>query len=220
MAVKQHRSGVAGVRGGLWLGWMSESNWTDLSLFFGYSIVKPLAQSLILAVIYLVIARSAQTPYFAAMMVGNAFFMVTGQIMQGATWCVIEDREFYSTIRYIYIAGRSMIWYLLGRAAAKAIIVAFSSLVVLLFARFAMGAPLTVNAGWVLPGSLSLALGVGATALMGVGLAGVLLLAARNAAFYSEAVSGSLYLLAGAIFPIEVLPGVLQRVAQVLPQTY
>lgn len=211
---------LRGLKGGAWLGWMVESNWTEPFLFAGYVLVKPLAQSLILAVIYLVVQRRADTPFFAAMMVGNAFFLAIGQVLAGTSWCVIEDREFYGTIRYVYLAGRSMVWYLLGRAVARLALAALSIVVLLAFARWAMGAPLAVEPRWVGPGLVALGLGLGATAGMGLGLAGVAMLATRNGQFYSEAVGGAMLLLSGAIFPLDVLPPALQAVARWLPQSY
>jgi ABC-2 type transport system permease protein len=43
---------------------------------------------------------------------------------------------------------------------------------------------------------------------------------ARHGMFLSEGVGGAVYLLSGAVFPLDVLPGWLQRVGLVLPTTY
>ena len=40
-----------------WLGWQIESNWTDIFLFFVYSIIKPVASAMILVVMH-VLARA------------------------------------------------------------------------------------------------------------------------------------------------------------------
>ncbi|MBE3597412.1 MAG: ABC transporter permease [Limnochordaceae bacterium] len=219
MAVRR-RSVAHTILGGVWLGWKVDSNWADPWLFAGYAILRPLAQSLILVVMYWVIAHDTTTGYFGSLMVGGAFFTVVQYVLAGTSWCVIEDREFYSTIRYIYLASRSLVWYLLGRAVAKLALALLSVGVILVFVKLALGAPVWVHGLQTPAGLAALAAGVGATAAMGIGLSGVLLLAARRGEFYSEAVAGSIFLAAGAVFPPDVLPRWLQGVAAVLPQTY
>lgn len=220
MAVRHKESPLRGFGGGAWLGWMTESNWTDPALFAGYSVVKPLAQSLILVVMYLVIAQDSTTPYFGALMAGSAVHLLVGQVLAGVSWCIIEDREFYHTIRYIFLASPTMVGYLLGRSVAKVALSAFSIVVVLVAVRWSLHAPIGVVPAELLLFAGGMVLGVGATALMGVGLAGVLLLTTRAGSFYSDAVAGAMYLLAGAIFPPDVLPRWMQAVSAALPQTY
>jgi ABC-2 type transport system permease protein len=41
-----------------------------------------------------------------------------GSVMTGISWAVIEDREHYQTIKYIYIAPVHFPTYLIGRRAA------------------------------------------------------------------------------------------------------
>jgi ABC-2 type transport system permease protein len=66
----------------------------------------------------------------------------------------------------------------------------------------------------------SMALGMAAIVALGLGVAGLCLTIRREAWAYPEAIAGGLYLLSGAIFPIDVLPPALQPVALALPLTW
>ncbi|MCL0039223.1 ABC transporter permease [Dehalococcoidia bacterium] len=57
-------------------------------------------------------------------------------------------------------------------------------------------------------------------AFLGIFLGGISLITARHNSFIGEAVAGALYLLCGAVFPIDVLPKPLQLLGQALPITY
>ena len=54
----------------------------------------------------------------------------------------------------------------------------------------------------------------------GLLLAGVSYLTVRHAGFIGEAVAGALFLFTGSIFPLDVLPAVLQPIGYLLPVTY
>ena len=102
-----------------WLGWQIQSNWTDPFLFAVYSVIKPVAGASILVVMYGVITRGAfESPLFAYIFLGNAFYIYVGSVMTGISWAVIEDREHYKTIKYIYIAPIHFPFYLIGRGVA------------------------------------------------------------------------------------------------------
>ena len=204
-----------------WLGWQLESNWADPLLFLGYIFVKPVASSLILLVMYLVVTRGSTTaPAFAQMYVGNAFFAFVGQVLFGVSWVIAEDREHFATLKYVYISRVRLFWYLLGRAGAKFAITSISTGVLLLFGRYALGVPL--HAAGFRPAYFVTVFVLGIVSCIGAGLfmAGVMLVAARNAGGYAEALAGLFYLASGALFPIDVLPRWLQAASLTLPFTY
>ena len=88
-----------------WLGWQIESNWTDPFLFAIYSMLKPLASAAILVVMYGVITNGQfENPIFPYIYLGNAFYIYVGAVMTGVSWAVIDDREHYRTLKYIYVA--------------------------------------------------------------------------------------------------------------------
>ncbi|REJ35969.1 MAG: hypothetical protein DIU84_06570, partial [Bacillota bacterium] len=129
-----------------WLGWQMESNWTDPWLFAVYSIIKPVSSALILVVMYYVVTGGqTQGDLFAGLYVGNAFFMYVGQLMFGMSWVVMEDREFFRTFKYMYLAAPSIYWYLTGRAVAKFLVTSLAVAVVLGFGTAFLDLPLALG---------------------------------------------------------------------------
>lgn len=206
---------------GAWVGWQNESNWTSPWLFLTYTVVKPLATALILLVMYLVVARSnTSDPLFAYLYLGNAFFNYLAAVGTGVAWAVHEDREFFRIAKYVALSPVRFFWYLVGRALVRAVVatVAVAVLLVLgvgvLHIALAWGAirwPLFLG---------GLALGLIACAAMGVGLAGFLLVTPRKGQNALDAVYGLVYLGAGVIFPLDVLPAWAHPLSLALPFTY
>ncbi|MEW6242668.1 MAG: ABC transporter permease [Bacillota bacterium] len=204
-----------------WLGWQMESNWADPFLFSIYSIVKPVSHSLILVVMYLVVrGQAAGAGLFAQMFVGNAFFLYVGQILFGLTWVIIEDREFYQMFKYMYVSTPNMYWYLLGRSFAKMAIATVSVVIVLAFGKMFLRLPIHASTVDLTMVCLSMLFGMVSCVGMGIGLAGVMLIIARHGGHASEAVAGALFLLSGAVFPIDILPRFALYLAKALPTTY
>ena len=84
-------------------------------MFFIYSVVKPLASAGILVVMYGVIAQgNFGTPIFAYLYIGNAFYQYVAAVMTGVSWAVMDDREHYRTLKYIYTAPVNIPFYLMG----------------------------------------------------------------------------------------------------------
>jgi len=204
-----------------WLGWQIESNWTDPFLFAIYSFVKPLSAAAILVVMYSVITDGAfSSPVFPYIYLGNAFYQYVGAVMTGVSWAVIDDREHYKTLKYMYVAPINIPTYLLGRGVSRFITGSASVLITILAGVLFLHVKIDVTAvHWPLF-FLSLFIGVIMLAMMGLLLAGVTLLLARHVGFMGEAVAGALYLFSGAIFPLEVLPAWLRPVGYAMPLTY
>ncbi|MRR31728.1 hypothetical protein EG834_15665, partial [bacterium] len=103
-----------------WLGWKIESNWTDPFLFAVYSIIKPLAGAAIIVIMYSVVAQgNFDTPYFAYLYFGNAFYQYVSAVITGVSWSIVDDREHYKTLKYLYVAPIRFQYYLLGRGVAR-----------------------------------------------------------------------------------------------------
>ncbi len=204
-----------------WLGWQIESNWADPFLFAVYSLVKPISAAAILVVMYSVITGGDfESPVFPYIYLGNAFYIYVGQVMTGISWAVVDDREHYKTLKYIYVAPIHFPTYLLGRGVARFIIASFSVLVVLLFGVLFLSLEIDIGlVNWPLFVA-SLLVGVNMLALLGLILASVMLLLAHHMWGLGEAVAGALYLFSGAIFPLEVLPPFLRWIGYLLPVTY
>jgi len=204
-----------------WLGWQIESNWADPFLFAIYSLVKPVSGAAILVIMYSVITGGDfASPLFPYIYLGNAFYIYVGQVMTGISWAVIDDREHYKTLKYIYVAPINFQTYLLGRGVARFIIASISVFVVILFGALFLGLRIDLAAvNWALFFA-SLLLGVMMLATLGLILAGMMLLLVHHMWGLGEAVAGALYLFSGAIFPLEVLPPFLRWIGYLMPLTY
>ena len=204
-----------------WLGWQIESNWADPFLFAIYSVIKPLAGAAILVVMYSIITHADFTsPVFPYIYLGNAFYMYVGQVMTGISWAIIDDREHYKMMKYMYVAPVHFPTYLLGRGVARFIIATFSVFITILFGVIFLHIRIDLVAvNWPLF-FFSLIVGVIMLAMMGLILAAVMLLVAHHMWLLGEAVAGALFLFSGAIFPLEVLPPYLRPVGYFIPITY
>ena len=204
-----------------WLGWQVESNWTDPFLFAIYVIIKPLASAAILVVMYSIITKgNYDSPLFPYIYLGNAFYIYVGSVMAGVSWAVIEDREHYKTLKYMYIAPISIQFYLLGRGVSRFLIGTVAVIVTLVAGKLFLHLPLDitqVNWGLFL---ISLFIGVTMLAMIGLILASITLMLVHHNFIIGEAVAGALYLFSGAIFPLEVLPAWLRPIGYAMPITY
>jgi ABC-2 type transport system permease protein len=204
-----------------WLGWQIESNWTDPFLFFIYSIVKPVSSVMILVIMYWVITRTDTTsPYFAYMYLGNAAYIYVGSILVGVSWAVIDDREHYQTLKYIYVSPIKFYYYLLGRGMARFLTGTLSVVITLAFGLLVLRLPIRLaEVNWLYL-AISTVLGLLSLAVLGLLLGAATLQMARHFWSVGESVTGALYLFCGAIFPIDVLPRWLQPLGFALPLTY
>jgi ABC-2 type transport system permease protein len=204
-----------------WLGWQIESNWTDPFLFFVYSIIKPVASVMILVIMYWVITQTDTTsPYFVYMYVGNAAYIYVGSILVGVSWAVIDDREHYQTLKYIYVSPIRFYYYLLGRGMARFLTGTLSVAITMGFGLLVLKLPIYLaEVDWLYLAA-SMLLGLSSMALLGLLLGAATMQMARHYWSVGESVAGALYLLCGSIFPIDVLPSWLQPVCYALPLTY
>ena len=221
MAMKENN--MSTFKWSAWLGWQMESNWTDPFLFTVYSIVRPIAGSLILVVMYSIIAAigdRTNPELFYFMYVSNAFFMYIAQVLFGVTWIIHDDREHFQTMKYIYISPSNYFAYMIGRSLSKIVITTFAVVITLAFGVFMLGVPLVIFAvNWPL---FLLAMGIGIMSIMafGLALAGVSFLTAKHSGGMNEGIAGLFYLFCGVVFPISVLPAWGITLAKLLPPTY
>ncbi len=204
-----------------WLGWQIESNWTDPFLFAVYSIIKPLSSAAILVIMYSIISKgNFGASIFPYIYYGNAFYIYVGAVMSGISWAVIDDREHYKTLKYMYIAPIRIPAYWLGRGVARFLSGSLAVIITLAFGVLFLRVPLDLlKVNWPLF-VLSLALGIAMLSMMGLILASITLLIAHHFFLIGEAVASALYLLSGAIFPLDVLPVWLRPLGYAMPITY
>jgi len=210
-----------------WLGWEMESNWTEPGLFLIYSIIKPVAGAFILVLMSYValflgtgnqdLGKSAQ---FAYLFVGNAFFIYVANVLFGCFQVIQADREWYQTIRYVYMSPINFYTYIVGRAASKVLIATIATAVTLAFGVFALHINLTMSL-WDIPLFFAVMM-IGLLCIIAIGLclAGLSFLTAKHTHGLAEGIPGLFYLFCGVIFPLSVLPGWGQSVGKALPITY
>jgi ABC-2 type transport system permease protein len=204
-----------------WLGWQIESNWADPFLFFIYSVLKPVTGAAIIVVMYSVVTKAAfDSPIFAYMFIGNAFFQYVAAVMTGVSWSILDDREHYKTLKYIYTAPVNIPFYLLGRGIARFLTATFAVVVIMIFGIVFLKIPfhfLTVNWGLLFA---ALVVGVLMLAMMGLILAGLTLLIVRQNFFLGDVVASTMFIFCGVIFPMNQLPRGLDKVGYFLPISY
>jgi len=212
---------IRSLRTAAWLGWQIESNWAAPFLFAIYSIAKPVAGALILVLMYTVIAPGGlHNPLFPQIFVGNAFYIYVAMVLMGVSQAVIEDREHYGMLKYMYAAPLNIYTYLLGRGAAQALMATVAVSIMLLFGITVLSIsmpPASIDWGMLFAAWL---FGLAGLAFQGIFLGGISLITARHNFYIGEVVAGALYLLCGAVFPIDILPKPLQLLGQILPLTY
>lgn len=206
---------------GAWLGWQIESNWADPLLFAIYSFARPIAAVLILVVMYSVITDGAtEQPIFSYIYLGNALFIIVSGIVAGISWAVIDDREHYRVAKQLYTSPLVGYTYLCGRGFARLLIGIISAVIVTVFGVLIFGVPIML--GGIDYPFLIVTILLGLVTLSGMGL----LIGAfsfqlgRNAWQAGELISGAMFLFAGALFPLDVLPAFLRPLGYLFPATY
>jgi ABC-2 type transport system permease protein len=204
-----------------WLGWQIETNWANPFVFSIYAIIKPLASAGILVVMYSVITNGAfENEVFPYIYLGNAFYIYVGAVMAGISWAVVDDREHYRMLKYMYVAPIHFPTYLVGRGVARFLFGSLSVFITILFGVLFLKVPLVVaDVNW---GLFFLSLGLGIMMLISLGLVlgSFTLIIANHVWFLGEGVASALYLFSGAIFPLEVLPVWLRPIGYAMPLTY
>jgi ABC-2 type transport system permease protein len=208
-------------RAAAWLGWQIETNWATPFVFFIYSVIKPISSAAILVIMYSIITEGAfEQAIFPFIYVGNAFYIYVGAVMAGVSWAVIDDREHYRMLKYMYVAPIHIPTYLLGRGVAKFAFGTLSVFITLLFGVLFLQVPIDLTAvNWPLL-VVSLLLGVTMLAFLGLILGSLTLIIVNHVWFLGETVAGALYIFSGAVFPLDVLPAWLRPIGYAMPLTY
>jgi ABC-2 type transport system permease protein len=199
------------------LGWAVESNWSDPFLFIVYTVAKPLAAALILVLMFTIITGGNQGPFLEFLVVGSALWQIVFGVLAGLVMGILEDRERYRMMKYVVLTPSSLFPFLMGRSLARVLISFLAVGVTLLVGVLFLGVVLRPNPLMLIPATL---IGLPAVIALGIFMAGWCLQLRQEAWSYPEAIAGSLYLISGAIFPIDILPGFLQPAAYAFPTTW
>ncbi len=215
------RAQLRGFRAAAWLGYQIEANWTRPIVFLVFALLKPLATSLILLVMYrVVIGGTASDARFAGLYIGNALFVFVPLLLVGLSWCVFEDREQFQMLKYVYTTPIGLLSYLFGRAATKLVMSILSCAVLLAFGAVVLHIRLQLAPERLVLFGACLVVGILGVTAVGLVMAGCALVFPRQAMSVNESASAVLYLLCGAVFPPDILPHVMREVAFTLPLTY
>jgi ABC-2 type transport system permease protein len=202
------------------LGWQMEANWTDPILFFIYSVAKPVSSALILVFMLEVISGGSRPEFRAFVVIGSALwsFVVSG--IAGLAWSVLDDRERYRMLRYVYVSPSDFLVVLLGRGLARIAVGAMGAAITLAVGVVALGVPFDpTRIDWPLL-AVVMALGLGSIIAIGIVLAAICLQTRQESWSYPEAASGALFLVSGAVFPLAVLPSPLQAIGLLTPLSW
>jgi ABC-2 type transport system permease protein len=202
------------------LGWQMEANWTDPILFLIYSVAKPLSSTLIFVVMVEVIGGAGTAGLRAFVVIGTALWSLVLSGIAGLAWSILDDRERYRMLRYIYVSPNSFVVMLLGRGVARIAVGAMGTLITLGVGIAVLGVPLDLAAvDWPLLVAV-LVLGLVSIMAIGIILAAVCIQARQESWHYPEAVAGALFLISGAVFPLSALPAPVQVIGWGMPLTW
>ncbi len=199
------------------LGWAIEANWSDPFLFAVYTMAKPLAAAGILVVMFGVITQGQNPEFLQFLIVGSALWNVVFGVMSGLVQSILEDRERYRMIKYVVVTPTSLFPFLLGRSLARVIVSFVAVVITMLVGVVFLGVELRPNLLYLVPATV---LGVTAVIALGLFMAGWCLQLRQEAWSYPEAIAGALYLVSGAIFPVDILPPFLHPIAYASPTTW
>lgn len=203
------------------LGFQIEANWADPLPFLIYAVVKPVFTALMLVVMLEIISGGAADPAFRAFIViGSALWSFVVGGIAGFALSVLEDRERYRMLKYLYVSPNSMLTVLLGRGFWRLCIGGFGAAVTLVLGVVGLGLPFAVERiDWLLL-VVSMSLGLVSIIALGMLLAAVAMQTRQDAWQYPEAVAGAIFLVVGAVFPLAVLPAAVQLVGLITPLTW
>jgi ABC-2 type transport system permease protein len=202
------------------LGWQMEANWTDPVLFFIYSVAKPVSSALILVLMLEVIGAGGRRDYRAFVVIGSALwsFVISG--ISGLAWSVLDDRERYRMLKYVYVSPSDFLVVLLGRGLARVAVGGMGAAITLAIGVVLLGVPFDPFAvNWPLLVAV-MAAGIASIVAIGILLAAICLQTRQEAWSYPEAVAGALFLVSGAVFPLAVLPAPIQAIGLLTPLTW
>ena len=115
------------------------------------------------------------------------------------------------------VTPTSLFPFLIGRSLARVLISLIAVVLTLLVGVVFLGIQLHPEPLYLVAAS---SIGLLAVMALGIAMAGWCLQLRQEAWHYPEAIAGALYLVSGAIFPVDILPSVLQPIAYAMPTTW
>ncbi len=211
---------VRNLRTALLLGWRVESNWTDPTLFVIYTVAKPIASLLLLVMMIQIIGGTASEAARTFVVLGSALWATLVAGIAGPAWSVLDDRERYRMLKYLYVSPATFLVLLVGRGGARLAAGAMGTAVALVFAVIVLGLRIDLGAvHWPLL-AVTLAMGLVPVMALGILMAAICLQTRQESWSYPDAFAGALFLVSGVVFPLAVLPDPLELLGLVNPITW
>jgi ABC-2 type transport system permease protein len=202
------------------LGWRVESNWTDPVLFFIYTVAKPIASLLLLVVMIEIIGGTTSAGLRTFVVLGSALWASLVAGIAGPAWSVLEDRERYRMLKYLYVSPAAFLVVLTGRGIARLVTGAVGTVIALAFAALVLGLRLDPAAiDWPML-VVTLALGIPPILAIGILLGAICLQTRQESWSYPDAFAGSMFLVSGVVFPLAVLPDPVEIIGLINPVTW
>jgi ABC-2 type transport system permease protein len=199
------------------IGWRMEANWTDPVLFFIYSVAKPVSAALILVVMLSVVGGAGSEALRPFVVLGTAFWSLVTSGISGLAWSILDDRERYRMLKYIFVSPSNFLVVLLGRGVARLGVGAAGALITIGVGVVALGVSIDVSrVDWPVL-VIATIVGLASVVAMALLLAAVCLQTRQESWSYPEAFAGAAFLLSGAVFPLAILPVPLQIVGLLMP---
>jgi ABC-2 type transport system permease protein len=199
------------------LGWAMEANWTDPFLFFIYSVAKPVSSALILVVMLEVIGGASSVAYRSYVVVGSALWSFVLSGISGLAWSVLDDRERYRMLKYIYVSPSDFLLVLLGRGVARIGVGAAGTIITIVVGILVLGVPFDVTRiDWPVLVVATL-FGLASVVALALLLAAICLQTRQESWSYPEAFAGAAFIVSGAVFPLSVLPSPVQALGLITP---
>jgi len=199
------------------LGWQMEANWTDPLLFFIYSVAKPVSAALILVVMLDIVSGGQSSEARGFVIVGMALWSFVLAGMAGLAWSILDDRERYRMLKYVYVSPSDFLVVLLGRGVARVGIGAMGAVITIAVGIVVLGVrfdPAAVDWPMLV---VMMVMGIAAIVAIGVLLAAICLQTRQESWSYPDAAAGALFLVSGAVFALAVLPMPVQAVGLLTP---
>ena len=199
------------------IGWRMEANWTDPLLFFIYSVAKPVSAALILVVMLSIVAGPAAANLRPFVVIGTALWAVVTSGISGLAWSILDDRERYRMLKYIYVSPVDFVVVLLGRGVARIGVGAAGTIITIVVGILVLGVPFDVTRiDWPVL-ILATVFGLISVVALAMLLAAICLQTRQESWSYPEAFAGAAFLVSGAVFPLTVLPSPVQVLGLITP---
>jgi ABC-2 type transport system permease protein len=209
-----------GFRAATILGWKTEANWTDPLLFLIYTVAKPLASALLLVAMIGVVGGAASQELRGFVVVGSAIWAFVMSGIGGMSWTILDDRERYRMLKYVYVSPSDFLAVIFGRGVARIGVGAMGAAITLAVGVVFLNVPFDLGRiDWLLLVT-TMVLGVAAILAIGLMLAAICMQTRQESWSYPEAAAGALFLVSGVVFPLAVLPSPVQALGLVTPLTW